>query len=240
MLILAANEKQASEKKQNSKNTETSKKPVIPQSLYRITNVRELMAMVDKNKFILMDPQFWPDEVDARMMELYDKKVNNNQKTYSLCFSGRKPESLMWQVYGRNAYSVCLVFDGIKLKNLVDEIPGACLRKVQYLGKRDKRYEKKYEEYPFIKRNVFTQEAEYRLIYNMEKMSLNGGISWRDLISEIVISPFAQTDKVSAILNSRKMNFGNKIQPSKIFKDQDFIRVYCPEDNELNQPKKEK
>lgn len=222
------NEKKVSGKNQSGMQNSRGQKP--HEYLYRIMSIHELISMVEKNSFILADPQFWPDEVDSKMMETYNKKMGGHLH-YALCFTKKEPDSLMWQVYGKNAYSICIRFNAAEMEKFFKaENKSTQLKNVDYLNKKD-RYVNQYEMYPFIKRKWFEEEDEVRLISIKKEIALENRTTLSKLISSIMISPFSRQDLLKKILKEK--NLLNKARTSKIFRDDDFLKTYCPDESEF-------
>lgn len=137
----------------------------------------------------------------------------------------------MWQVYGKNAYSICIRFNAAEMEKFFKaENKSTQLKNVDYLNKKD-RYVNQYEMYPFIKRKWFEEEDEVRLISIKKEIALENRTTLSKLISSIMISPFSRQDLLKKILKEK--NLLNKARTSKIFRDDDFLKAYCPDETEF-------
>lgn len=198
-------------------------------SLFRIMSVYEFISMLRSKSLSFSDPRFWIDDVDSRMMHFYDEHKPSKKKTYALCLTKQIPSALMWQVYGNSPYSICVHFDKPIFENALEGM-GRTLVDVTYdADKKD--YKGNHELYPYVKRSFFEPEQEARVLSETEKMPF-GGIDFNALIKHVMISPFAKFEMLQEILIENGIP-KEKIKKNKIFRDDDFLKAYCPNEFEF-------
>ena len=143
--------------------SKTRKPP--PAILRRYTSLASLLALLQDRKLTLLSPALWEDRNDAFTMSQY--KARKNLKTLlALCFSESDETYHHWRVFTHGADGVCIHF---KREDLLKALPvgqNLSAGKVTYRKITDlPRFKPKLEQLPFLKRQPFGDECEFRLIY---------------------------------------------------------------------------
>lgn len=136
-----------------------------PQSdfLNRFTTLPVLLDMLSKRCITLLAPTTWEDKNDAYYLEKY--KVQKKLKTLlACCFSTKRETFHHWKVFSNGSGGVCVEFNSEKLLRAVETTPGIQFRTVSY---RFIKFNQNPPQgaWPFLKRKVFEDEAEFRMIY---------------------------------------------------------------------------
>jgi hypothetical protein len=136
-----------------------------PQShfLNRFTTLPILLDIILRRCITLLEPTNWEDKNDTYYLEKY--KTNKNLKTLlACCFTAKREKFHHWKVFANGPSGICIEFNSTKLLNHVKTIEGTSFKPVSY------RYIKynvnpSLGAWPFLKRQVFEDEAEFRIIY---------------------------------------------------------------------------
>jgi len=173
--------------------------------LRRYTNLPALIYLLRKKKITLLDPNFWDDSNDSHYLSVYKRK-EGLKTLLALCFT-QVPETYHhWRVFAAGSSGVCIKFKRTKLIKAVEKIGGVRTSEVEYLKLKEIRSRKPtINQLPFIKRNAFGDEAEFRVIFESSKSDL----AKKDIpiplscIDKITLSPWAHkslNDHVKKIL----------------------------------------
>jgi hypothetical protein len=133
--------------------------------LRRYTSVPSLLALLQDREMTLLSPSLWEDRNDAFYMSQY--KSRKDLKTLlALCFSEADETYHHWRVFTNGADGVCIHFKRDDLLRALPRTSGIVAGKVAYRKITDlPRRRPKLEELPFLKRQPFGDEREFRLIY---------------------------------------------------------------------------
>ncbi|MBL7932267.1 MAG: hypothetical protein JNL60_10210 [Bacteroidia bacterium] len=132
--------------------------------LNRFTEIRYLEDLLKRKKILLLNPDCWEDSNDKATIDIY-KKATGKRSVYALCMTHRSETSHHWNAFANGSTGCCIeisprkFFKSLsKIKNLkhgnVRYLPINELSKTSILG----------EDLPFIKRNPYSHENEYRFI----------------------------------------------------------------------------
>ena len=143
--------------------SKTRKPP--PAILRRYTSLASLLALLQDKKLTLLSPALWEDRNDAFTMSQY--KARKNLKTLlALCFSESDETYHHWRVFTHGADGVCIHFKREDLLKALSTGQNLSAGKVTYRKITDlPRFKPKLEQLPFLKRQPFGDECEFRLIY---------------------------------------------------------------------------
>jgi hypothetical protein len=141
-------------------------------SFCRYTTLPILIDILSNKRLTLLDPKKWDDKNDSFFIELY-KKRRNLKSVLALCFANSPETYHHWKVFAGNESGVRIIFSK---KRLLACFKDECFLKnyVEYpyikdLGNTHRHYQK----LPFLKRHAFSDENEYRIIYQDEKRELS-------------------------------------------------------------------
>jgi hypothetical protein len=133
--------------------------------LRRYTGVPALLALLQNKELTLLSPSLWEDRNDAFYMSHY--KSRKQLKTLlALCFTENDETSHHWRVFTQGSEGVCIHF---KKKALLAALPvgkSILAKKVAYRMIKDlSALPPTVDELPFLKRYPYSDEREFRLIY---------------------------------------------------------------------------
>lgn len=143
----------------------SSSRPAPVAILRRYTSLASLLALIQDRKLTLVSPTFWEDRNDAFYMGQY-KARKDLQTLLALCFSESDETYHHWRVFTHGADGVCIHF---RRDDLLAALPigdGLACGKIRYRKIADlPRLKPKLDELPFLKRQPYGDECEFRLIY---------------------------------------------------------------------------
>lgn len=175
--------------------------------LRRYIDLPALIYMLKEKKITLLDPNFWDDRNDAHFLNVYKSK-KNLKTLLAVCFTQGIETYHHWCVFASGSSGVCIEF---KRKALIKEVlrcNGIKAIEVKYIPlKKAKNRKFETDQLPFIKRNAFKDDEEFRVIYessehNLPKKDISIPLS---CIAKITLSPWAHkslTDHVEEVLKS--------------------------------------
>jgi len=132
--------------------------------IFRYTELRYLLEMLEQQKITFLSPEKWDDKNDASLLLCSRQKSS----LLAVCFTEALEAFHLWKGFsgGSNGRGVRIEFDKKKLiKSLKKKLPSLESGKVRYL--RIKQLEKgkfRPEKLPFLKRLPYKDEAEFRII----------------------------------------------------------------------------
>jgi len=139
-------------------------------TINRYTNLASLVAILKNKELTLLDPLKWEDQNDAHYLRKYGEKKRFNS-LYALCFTTAAETSHHWKVFAPGADGVCIKINMNKflsyLKSIKKNEPSIAHGKVEYKYLEDVENKKtplRLNRLPFIKRAMFRDELEYRVI----------------------------------------------------------------------------
>lgn len=185
--------------------------------LYRYTNLPVLLDILHRKKLTLLNPDTWDDRNDSYYLNHY--KENNNLKTLlALCFTEGKEAFHHWKIYSGNESGVRITFKKKELIKHFENNPNILMREVNYSTIRGVDTNPQLSDLPFLKRKVFKDETEFRIIYqdsDFDYSSKEFDIVL-SCIDRITLSPWLPKD----LLNSLKktINSIDGCDKMKVFK----------------------
>lgn len=140
--------------------------------LRRYTSLPILLDMLINRKMTLLDPFTWEDRNDSFFMEKYRER-KKLKTVLALCFTTKPEQFHHWKVFAGTSSGVCIRFKANKLLTCFDQKPGIRSGAVEYrLIKELKNDLPSVDELPFIKRRQYEDEAEFRILYESRKSTL--------------------------------------------------------------------
>ena len=135
--------------------------------LRRYTSIPSLIDIIHNQALTLLDPGTWTDKNDVYAMNQYRTHSPKKIKTLlALCFTEAEETFHHWNVFAGNSNGVCIVFDKDALIACIEERENCRHGSVTYLKSNEFQFDKlTIEELPFIKRNGYDDEMEYRVVY---------------------------------------------------------------------------
>jgi len=175
--------------------------------LRRYTSLASLLALLQDRELTLLSPAFWEDRNDAFYMSQY--KTRKNLKTLlALCFSESDETYHHWRVFTHGADGVCIHF---KREDLLKLLPGLGAGKITYRKITDlPRFKPRLEQLPFLKRQPFGDECEFRLIYEdpVQEMETKAFSIPLRVIARVTLNPWLPPPLSSAVKSAIKSTPG--------------------------------
>jgi len=146
-----------------------SKRSPAPRTLRHYTNALALIDMLMHKRLTLRSPARWFDQNDALGLETYSKlrgeEVSGEGSVYALCFAIGTEQAHHWQLFASSDHGLCISFDFVRavsyFKNLPilsDPVKYRSLQEIRDMG------EIEQDDLPFLKRDTFEAEDEYRIV----------------------------------------------------------------------------
>jgi len=185
------------------------------QVLRRYTNLAATIHMLRSREITLLSPGTWDDRNDAYFMAEY-KRRKNLKSLFALCFANCAETYHHWRVFSHGSDGVRIEFDKrILIKSFSDEhiiARDVCYKKLDEL-KEGTRFP--VDDLPFLKRQGFRDEAEFRIIYQNESRVLSSKSFEIDIASirRITLSPWiVKSLSGSVIANLRQIKGCEKLK----------------------------
>jgi len=160
--------------------------------LNRYTSLPFLFDMLVHERITLLSPTLWEDRNDSHYIERY--KTEKQLKTVlALCFSRKRETFHHWKVFANGLSGVCIEFDKERFLASMRDVKGLRFDRVTYQYARTIEAKKpNLRRWPFLKRVVFKDEGEFRIIYedaNIEEKTKAIPFDLR-CIQKISVSPW--------------------------------------------------
>lgn len=186
--------------------------------LLRYTNLPVLLDILSKQELTLLNPSSWDDRNDSYYIELYKKK-KGLKTVLALCFTTKAETYHHWKVFSDGPSGVCIQFKKGELIDYLERIRGVESDYVFYsIIRKLKSEPPELDELPFLKRQPYKDEGEFRVIYKnkskeMETKSIGFGI---ECIEKINLSPWLPDPVADTVRSVIKDILGcSKIRVSK-------------------------
>jgi len=143
----------------------TRTKKMSPVRLSRYTTLPVLIDLLRRKKLVLLSPDKWEDQNDAKVMLEY-KKRKKLKHLYAACFSEGEETIHHWNAFSSGSSGVCIEFDRDKLLGAVSKVSGIRTGRVRY--KKIKDLSKDgivIDNMPFTKRWPYRCEEEFRILF---------------------------------------------------------------------------
>jgi hypothetical protein len=186
----------------------TSKQPVT--ILRRYTSLAALLALLQDKKLTLLSPGLWEDRNDAFYMGEYKTK-KRLQTLLALCFTESDETYHHWRVFTHGSDGVCIHF---KREALLAALPighqliagPVTYRKINDLP----RLKPRLEQLPFLKRQPYSDECEFRLVYEDKKteMETKGFALSVRTIARVTLNPWLSPPLAAAVKRAIKSTPG--------------------------------
>ena len=197
--------------------------------LRRYTELPFLIDFLRTKKLTLLSPNTWDDKNDAYYLDLY-AKARGLGATYALCLTEAKERYHHWKIFSSGSGGVCIEF---KKESLIDYACREGLRAgpVRYRTINARRATppvENEEDLPFLKRHVFSDEREFRLICprtSGEPVRFHVPLS---TVSRVVLSPWlpaAVANEVKATLKGIDGCETLKVYRSSLVDNRDWKRL---------------
>jgi len=173
----------------------------------RYTSLPQLLHLLQNRALTLLDPSRWDDKNDGAIIEKYRVKMKFTS-VLALCFAESSETYHHWKIYADGVSGVCIEFDKERLIDSIKKTKGLRFGSVDYVKIEDlKLYQKKTDQWPFLKRLPYQGEKEFRLIY--ERREANPVQSYLvpfslDAIKRIHLSPWIHKSVADAVRDTIK------------------------------------
>lgn len=160
--------------------------------LQRYTSIPALLKIIKKSELTLVDPEYWDDTNDSHAMRIYKDRANI-KTLLALCFTEASETYHHWHVFAGDSSGVRITFNKKKLLEHFTKTAGYSYNLVAYRTLDQLRQTPPAkEELPFLKRYGFSDEREFRILYESKKQESSAkDISITlDCIEEITLSPW--------------------------------------------------
>lgn len=198
--------------------------------LYRYTTLPVALDILFHRQLTFLDPSSWDDKNDSYYMELYRKK-KRLKSLLALCFTTKAETYHHWKVFADGISGVRIVFHKQRLMEDITRYRTAKVDEVYYLPisvLKDQPPET--NELPFIKRLAFSDEQEFRAIYESRQESLQFvhlDISRRSIVG-VTLSPWVPEEvfkSVKEVINSISGYSNLSVQRSSLIDNQIWQEV---------------
>ena len=133
--------------------------------LNRFTSLPVLLDMLSKRCVTLLNPRSWEDRNDSFYIEQYRAK-KKLESVLALCFTTTPEKFHHWKIFSDGSSGVRVEFDKNLLLKAFSKIAGLRCGYVHYkLIKQLKSDMPNVMDWPFLKRKPFSDEVEYRIIF---------------------------------------------------------------------------
>jgi hypothetical protein len=132
--------------------------------LRRYTSVLAALDTLKNRRISLLSPQLWDDRNDREVMAHY-AATTASSTVFAYCMAEGNETAHHWQVFADRGRGACIKFDRGRLLQALAVDPVIRHHAVDYVNWRELGpFITNSETLPFIKRQVFGAEREYRLI----------------------------------------------------------------------------
>ena len=132
-------------------------------SLRRYTSALAALDTLINRRITLLNPGTWTDRNDRDLLALYAGSTPG-RSVFAYCMAEGREAAHHWQVFADRGFGVCIAFDKARLLAAVSIDPAIRHGPVGYVNWRNLHLAEPREHLPFIKRQVYRAEREYRLI----------------------------------------------------------------------------
>lgn len=141
----------------------SSTKPTPKQYLYRYTTLPVLLDMLVEKRIVLLNPSSWEDRNDAYYLKRYKEK-KDLKTILGICFTKKRETFHHWKIFAGGPSGVCVKFDKEELLKSISEDSGFRWGDVDYRFIKENQ-NPEIKLWPFLKRDPFTDEREFRIVY---------------------------------------------------------------------------
>ncbi|WP_395059539.1 DUF2971 domain-containing protein [Flavobacterium sp.] len=195
--------------------------------LNRFTTLPYLLDIIKRKKIVLTNPENWEDKNDFLAIKHY-KSINDIENLNVICFTYENETIHHWSKFSNGDNGCCIEFDSKKLLSIADK-NNLLHNKTEYTTiKKLDLLEIDNSKLLFLKRDLFKNEFEYRII-SIEKKSDKSLCEIEvdlEIINKITLSyslPTNVFESLEKIIVEIEPNLKNKINKSTLFENKEWI-----------------
>lgn len=160
--------------------------------LRRYTELPYVIEFLHTEQLALLNPASWDDRNDSFYIEEYARR-SGVKSVYALCLADGAETYHHWRVFSHGSGGACIQFKREAFQAAVAQIPGLRAQAVRYKTLNDLKVEQPtLDELPFLKRNAYRDESEFRLFYTGEEsgIPIHRIPMPRNAVDRITLSPW--------------------------------------------------
>lgn len=172
-------------------------------TLRRYTQLPQLFSILTEKAFKMTDASRWDDVNDREIIERY-REARGLKRVQALCFTMGQEAYHHWRIYAHGISGCCLEFDREQLAQSIARVRELRQRTAIYLSKSEAdAYVHSEDLWPFLKRSEYSDEKEYRVIYD-DSVGVNFFILGFHMhaLKRVVLNPFLDRDMVSSLMKT--------------------------------------
>lgn len=159
----------------------------------RYTTLSNALYTLNQKKLVLMNPTTWDDKNDIQFMELYKEHIKA-KSLFALCCTSAGETYHHWKVFAQGIEGICIEFHRNNLETALASNPNVRFNRVAYKPVEwlEGASTAVADELPFIKRDGFSDEREWRIISHTQeiaKHTLEIDLDTQS-ISRLILSPW--------------------------------------------------
>ena len=196
--------------------------------LRRYTDVLAVLDTLKFQRITLLTSARWTDRNDRAALELYGDRTGCSS-VLAYCMTEAKETFHHWQVFAGHGFGACIVFDKARLLERLNR-SGLLHGKVRYrlASNLDRLHRIADARIPFLKREVFADEREYRIIGSVPAVFSEGGDALQvgidlSIIRRVVLGPSipsSMADTLQQIIRSFDGCAGMNVHHSRLYENQ--------------------
>jgi hypothetical protein len=173
-------------------------------SLKRYTELPFVLQILQSKSISLLNANSWDDKNDAHYVECYRKK-SKLKSVLALCLTEASQTYHHWRIFSQGASGACIYFKRPDFLKWVSETAGLEGKKVLYKNIKQLTEEVgngkiELADIPYIKRKAYQNEAEFRLIFESDKLKKIKTFPLPlSIIDRVVLNPWLPPSTVASL-----------------------------------------
>ena len=167
----------------------------IGKELRRYTDVLSVIDLIAHKRLTLTTPSGWVDQNDSHGLDVY-KRRRGADSVIAFCMTEAPETYHHWHIFAGHKHGACVIFKKTKLVSHLNGVADIVHGPVVYrnLSSINREKEIPTEELPFLKRKMFVDEKEYRIVgvedeffdINSRQIPIT-----LDIVDRVIFSPYA-------------------------------------------------
>lgn len=170
-------------------------------TIKRYTELPFVLQALQEKKLVLLNPASWDDKNDAHYIKRFKQK-QGLKGVLALCLTEAIQTYHHWRIFTHGASGACIHFRKREFEAWVAETKNLTGSRVRYKTIAKLRAAPPtIQDLPFIKRDAYQHEAEYRLLHESKDTALSS-VSFNfpvNLVERIVLNPWLPPTTVASI-----------------------------------------